>query len=1084
MLITSAFWWRRSAIRFHTFRQTVLTRPFGVIPCAMAFVQAREPAIAQFVMLQAAGKKSKSYIKRAFFLLSIFYFLPVPRMAALDPHTLISQYAHTAWRVQDGFIGPANDITQTTDGYIWIASQTGLYRFDGVRFTQWKWTDRQHAPGGSIYHLLGARDGSLWIGTTTGLSHLKDGRLTIYTPAPDSPGISKILEDHTGRIWVTRYHVNGMGSLCWAKEITLECYGKKEGNPTRFGFGMAEDSLGNIWFGGDMLCRWGHGSFTSYFNDHLTNPADSAVVDVAAGSLGEIWASFGLAGSKQGVQHFSDGKWSSYIVPGFDGGTVPDANLYVDKRRALWIGTKSNGLYRMHDGVADHYGIADGLTGQNAGPMYEDREGNLWVATDRGLDLFRDNSVITFSSAQGLSGPQVRSVLAVDGDSVWVGSAGGLDVIHAGSYSFIHHQKAPGQIVNSIFEDSKGQIWLGIDNHIFVYKQGQYFEVKNADGSVLGGSSQAQGFAEDTEGNLWALSYFFRGVTHENLYLIRNRRVSKTIELGHSGALFLASDRRAGIWTLSEQGQLTHYVDGRTEKSVILDNVDSAWGLDVDSRNALWASTRNGLYRWSDGKASVMNMKSGLPCSDVDSTIQDDHGPHWFRSNCGILRITAEEWQRWQKSPESKISFTLFSALDGVEVGGEWIQNQPAITKTRDGRVWFAAGNSVQMVDPNRKSTSLSVPVHIEEVIADHKTYESLDKVALPHLRGELEIDYTALSFKIPQRVLFRYKLEGHDEDWQEVGTRRQAFYNDLPPRKYRFRVIACNSDGVWNEVGTFIDFSIRPAWYQTSWFRFCCVAAFLLLLWAAYVFRVRQLESQFAAGLETRVDERTRIARELHDTLLQSFQGAVFQFQAARRLFLRNADNVSQAMDEAIQAAEVGITEGRAAIQNLRPEPAAQRDLPEWVKSTGHELVNAHQQNGKVPAFSVVVEGKPRDLSSMVKDEVYRISLEVMRNAFAHADASKIEVEIHYDINQLRLRIRDDGKGIDPKILKAGGPPGHWGIPGMRERAQRIGSQLDFWSEVGAGTEVELTVPAAMAYENRRGGHRFRLFRRLGSGR
>jgi signal transduction histidine kinase len=254
--------------------------------------------------------------------------------------------------------------------------------------------------------------------------------------------------------------------------------------------------------------------------------------------------------------------------------------------------------------------------------------------------------------------------------------------------------------------------------------------------------------------------------------------------------------------------------------------------------------------------------------------------------------------------------------------------------------------------------------------------------------------------------------------------------------------------------------------------------------LWAAYVFRVRQLESQFAAGLETRVDERTRIARELHDTLLQSFQGAVFQFQAARRLFLRNADNVSQAMDEAIQAAEVGITEGRAAIQNLRPEPAAQRDLPEWVKSTGHELVNAHQPNGKVPAFSVVVEGKPRDLSSMVKDEVYRISLEVMRNAFAHADASKIEVEIHYDINQLRLRIRDDGKGIDPKILKAGGPPGHWGIPGMRERAQRIGSQLDFWSEVGAGTEVELTVPAAMAYENRRGGHRFRLFRRLGSGR
>jgi signal transduction histidine kinase/ligand-binding sensor domain-containing protein len=1033
-------------------------------------------------MIQAPMKRSKWRIQRALLLLSVFYLFPSPRMAALDPHTLISQYAHTAWRIQDGFIGPANDITQTTDGYIWIATLNGLYRFDGVRFTQWKWTDKQHAPGGSIYHLLGARDGSLWIGTTTGLSHLKDGRLTIYTPSPDSPGISKILEDHTGRILVTRYRVNGMGSLCWAKESTLACYGKKEGNPTRYGFGMAEDNSGNIWFGGDMLCRWGHGSFTPYFNDHLTNPADSAVVDVAAGSSGEIWASFGLAGSKQGVQHFSDGKWSSYIVPGFDGGTVPDANLYVDKRRALWIGTKSNGLYRMHDGVADHYGTADGLTGHYVLLTYEDREGNVWVATDRGLDLFRDNSVITFSMGQGLSGPQVRTVLAVNGDSVWVGSSGGLDVIHAGSYASIHHQKAPGQIVNSIFEDSKGQIWLGIDNHIFVYNQGQYFEVKNADGSVLGGSSQAQGFAEDTEGNLWALSYFFRGVTHEDLYLIRDRRVSKTIELGHSGALFLASDRRAGIWTLSEQGQLTHYVDGRTEKSVILDNVDSAWGLDVDSRNALWASTRNGLYRWSDGKASVMNMKSGLPCSDVDSTIQDDHGPHWFRSNCGILRITAEEWQRWQKSPESKISFTLFSALDGVEGGGEWIQNQPAITKTRDGRVWFAAGNVVQMVDPNRQSSSLPAPVHIEEVIADHKTYDSLDKLDLPHLRGELEINYTALSFKIPQRVLFRYKLEGHDEEWQEAGIRRQAFYNDLPPRKYRFRVIACNSDGVWNEIGASLDFSIRPAYYQTVLFRLCCVAVFLLLLWAAYLFRVRQLEARFAAGLETRIDERMRIARELHDTLLQSFQGALYQIQAARRLLLRNADNGMGILDEAIQAAREGITEGRAAIQDLRPEQAAQRNLPEMLKAASRELATAQEQNGHPPSYQVLVEGKQRDLSPIVQDEAYRISREVVRNAFAHAAASHIEVEIRYDQDHLRVRIRDDGKGIDPKVLEDDGRPGHWGIPGMRERAQRVGAQLEFWSDAGAGTEVQLTVPGSIAYEKHRDGNRFRLFRRAGS--
>jgi signal transduction histidine kinase len=233
---------------------------------------------------------------------------------------------------------------------------------------------------------------------------------------------------------------------------------------------------------------------------------------------------------------------------------------------------------------------------------------------------------------------------------------------------------------------------------------------------------------------------------------------------------------------------------------------------------------------------------------------------------------------------------------------------------------------------------------------------------------------------------------------------------------------------------------------------------------------------------VEERLTERTRIARELHDTLLQSFQGAVFQFQAARKLLLRNADNAMQVVDEAIQAAEEGIAEGRAAIHDLRPEPVAQRDLPELLKAAGRELADSGEPNSHPPSFRVTVEGREHSLTLLGRDEVYSIAREVVRNAFHHAAASLIEVEIHYDEDQLRVRIRDDGKGIDPRILKAGGQPGHWGIPGMRERAQRIGSQLQFWSEVGAGTEVQLTVPGAIAYRKHRDGHRFRLFRRAGS--
>jgi signal transduction histidine kinase len=294
--------------------------------------------------------------------------------------------------------------------------------------------------------------------------------------------------------------------------------------------------------------------------------------------------------------------------------------------------------------------------------------------------------------------------------------------------------------------------------------------------------------------------------------------------------------------------------------------------------------------------------------------------------------------------------------------------------------------------------------------------------------------------------------------------------------------VIACNNDGVWNETGASLDFSVLPAYYQTAWFRALCVAAFLLLLWFLYQYRLRQLERQFRIGLEAQVNERTRIARELHDTLLQSFQGAAFQFQAARKLLLRNAGNAMHVVDEAIQAAEDGIAEGRAAIRDLRPEAAAQRDLPDLLKTACSELATAQQLDGHAPGYQVLVEGEKQELSPMLQGEVYRIAREVIRNAFAHAAASRIEVEIRYDRDQLRVRIRDDGKGIEPKILEQGGQPGHFGIPGMRERAQRIGSRLDFWSEMGAGTEVQLMVPAAVAYDKKHGRRAFGWFRKAGN--
>src|SRR5713101_7623767 len=343
-----------------------------------------------------------------------------------------------------------------------------------------------------------------------------------------------------------------------------------------------------------------------------------------------------------------------------------------------------------------------------------------------------------------------------------------------------------------------------------------------------------------------------------------------------------------------------------------------------------------------------------------------------------------------------------------------------------------------------------------------------------------LEIDYTALSFVAPEKIRFRVKLEGRDPDWKDVGNERKAFYSDLPPRNYRFRVEACNNSGVWNEAGASFDFSIDPAYYQTAWFRASCLAALLGLLWALYRYRLHQIARQFNARLDERVNERTRIARELHDTLLQSFHGLLFRFQAVDNLLPARPGEAKQTLESALDDAAQAITEARDAVYELRSSAGVTTDLAVAVTALGEELAAHHAtaaESQDSATFLVEVEGTPQDLHPILRDEIYRIAEEALRNAFHHARARRIEVEIRYDDRELRVRVRDDGSGIDPSILSHEERAGHWGLTGMRERAKRIGGQMELWSGLGDGTEVELRFPASIAYKAY-AGRSFRLFR------
>src|SRR5262245_28066143 len=350
---------------------------------------------------------------------------------ALDPNRHITQFGHSAWRAQDGFVNRSLAVTQTADGYIWIATVDGLVRFDGVKFSPWSPPPGESLPGVRFQEgaLLGARDGSLWIGTSGGLSRLKDGHLFNYTTTARSPTVSAIAEDRAGTIWVTRDFVNdGMGPLCRVDGERLVCYGKKDGLVSTWALGLAAQPDA-LWFGCQMVCRFAAGAFTSYFDEEVTKAAGMGAIAIAADPSGSVWASFDGIGPRLGVQHYADGKWAPFVVPGFDGSTVHSHVLFVDRHQTLWVGTDSKGVYHVHDGHADHYERSDGLSGNDILSMYEDREGNLWVVTGRGVDMFHDTSVVTFSTTEGLVGSMVRSVLALRDGTVWVGTEEALNVI-------------------------------------------------------------------------------------------------------------------------------------------------------------------------------------------------------------------------------------------------------------------------------------------------------------------------------------------------------------------------------------------------------------------------------------------------------------------------------------------------------------------------------------------------------------------------------------------------------------------------------------------------------------------------------
>jgi len=960
----------------------------------------------------------------------------------------LSRYSHTAWRTEEGLlIGAPSGITQTLDGYLWIGTSSRLFRFDGVKFTDWP-VDHKMAKSLEIFDVKGARDGSLWVGTSAGLLHMKDNRWIAVLDTKHLGGrINKILEAPNGTIWVARTRVpKGWGGTCKVSGDHLQCLTVDDTTRCSTGETIAQDEAGRLWVGAyPALCQVDLNKELAYLPN--LSPQDHVVPLAAILPRHELplLAGFAFSGPTLGLETFEAGQFKSYDVGGLIGSQLRVTSLVMDIQQGLWIGTANDGIYHVEGGKADHFGRADGLSGDGVQNIFQDREGDVWVATYNGLDRFRALTVTSLSSHDGLLADQTNAVVnGVDG-KVFVSEVGGVQVIQDGA---IKTYGPSARLAEALFVDHEGKLWAGLDEKLGTFEEGRFVSHDTLNGQDPG---FIRSIIEDRDHTIWLIS---NGSKEIRLYRSIGTRIER-VEVDFPLSNYLAADPRSGVW-LRSKDSFVHYDHGQF---LTVEGPPANLHVDrflVTEQGSIWAWGPGGLSLSSGGRWLTIDGQHGLPCDAVDSVLDDSRGSLWLNLECGLVVLSKAELSRvlLHSQNDALVKPTyIFDASDGAQSGISIYD--PAATVDSTGRLWFSDEGLLRSVDPNHLAINKVLPpVHIEQLTADHTTYSAQAQVQLPPLTRDIIIDYTALSLVNPAKVKFKYRLSGVDRTWQEIGSRRQAFYMNLKPGSYRFQVIACNNSGYWNTEGDSLTFVIPPKFYQTTWFMSAmCVCALLLII---FIFKIRlRLAMQVA---ESRLAERNRIARELHDTLLQGLQALLLRLHVTMEA-IPVEEPARNLLAVATNHAETALLAGRTKVRELRAHQSSGLYLIEELETMVEEL----REVGS-PSIRLIVTGKPRSLKSLVADELYSFVREAVTNAVRHSQGSEVLAEVQYTRMRLTVSVIDNGIGISSEMLSGPGKPGHWGLTGLRERSRNLGATMKIQSDQ-AGTRIILNVPGRRAF-------------------
>lgn len=962
--------------------------------------------------------------------------LTAPAIADAAPSDVpLRDYIHTTWTHYDGVpLGMIDKILQTSDGYLWLFTRENLLRFDGMRFVPHPTPCTQR-----IQSQTAAVDGGFWAVCGAKLiRRTADARFVVVSATLPALPQHTLFADREGRLWIlssTIRYLNADGTV-----------GRVFDSPrAELFFTATQDSEGTIWAsdGNQVFQLTSDGV-------ELVEALDGArcLIPARAGGI--------LASSETGIWHLRKGARPSIDhVPGVERTATREGCIREANDGAVWMAATRGVVALMRAGRVET--LAD--TGQKerlTRQLFIDREGAIWAGASSELHRFRKPTVqlMRWPAAFG----QPWSVFVDSRANMWTGDSFGAHRWNLTDRTT--HPVTPKNTYGAIGEDENGVVWLSNDKAIGYEANGKFVAVVDAMGKPV---TNVNAFANDARGHLWALSL------GTGVYRVTPGPPRLDIASPGAALRFLVSER-TGV-SLGLASGIEQHRNGRTQV-FRRSSSDADLLTMLEDGDSIWVGSFAGLERLRNGTWTAWTREHGLPGDgSVKAMIADRTGFFWIMTGGGLLRVPRAQLDATPDGGPRPLSFARIGSLDGVVPHPGNLRSSPSVAADKNGRLYFTTVDTIAIVDPDAiGESSLAPPIVLESMIVDN---DPVDLAAAGTFvePSRLQFEYTSLTLLSPEYARFRYRLEGYDADWIEAGGERRVTYGTLRPGAYRFRVIGAGSEGVWNDTGASFAFRVVPVFWRTWWFRLSMLVVGLSIAGALYRLRVTQLKRQFNREADARVGERTRIARELHDTLLQSFQGVLIHFQAATNLLPERPEVARQRLEGVLEQAAQAVTEGRDAVQALRESAVPSEDLPQALGVLAEQLI---RDAGTGAAIPVHIEGRPRGLDPMVRDHVYRIASEALRNAVRHAQAGLIQIDIHYGERLLQLRIRDDGMGISAAILEGRGASGHWGLAGMRERAELIGGTLDVRSRVGAGTEIELSLPASKAYAVTAGRRRF----------